>query len=189
MFLELFTTFAKIGAFTFGGGYAMISLIEHECVEKKKWITSEELTDMTVIAESTPGPVAINCATYTGYKKGGMKGAICATVGMVLPSFIVIMLISTFMENLLQYEITLKIFKGIRIAVGFLIARAGITMVKKMLKTTNHKVISVGFVLTFFFIAMILNLLQISFSTVYFILISGMLSFCIFTMAEKEGKS
>ena len=78
MLLDLFLTFAKIGAFTFGGGYAMISIIEDECVEKKKWITSEELATVTVIAESTPGPIAINCATHTGYKCAGIPGALSA---------------------------------------------------------------------------------------------------------------
>ena len=91
---ELFLTFAKIGMFTFGGGYAMISLIDHECVERKHWLTSDELMDMTVIAESTPGPIAINCATYTGYKKAGILGAVTATLGMVIPSFVIILLIS-----------------------------------------------------------------------------------------------
>ena len=81
--------FAKIGLFTFGGGYAMILFIESICVEKKKWITHDEMMNITVIAESTPGPVAINCATYVGYKKGGMVGSIIATLGMILPSFAV----------------------------------------------------------------------------------------------------
>ena len=88
MLLELFLTFAKIGAFTFGGGYAMISIIEDECVEKRKWITSEQLSRVTAIAESTPGPIAINCATYTGYVQAGVCGAISATLGMVFPSLI-----------------------------------------------------------------------------------------------------
>ena len=77
---ELFFSFARIGAFTFGGGYAMLSLLEHECVEKKQWLTAE----VTVIAESTPGPIAINCATYTGLKQAGMKGALTATLGSAL---------------------------------------------------------------------------------------------------------
>ena len=92
--IDLFLTFAKIGLFTFGGGYAMISFIENDCVEKKKWITHDEMMDVTVIAESTPGPIAINCATYVGYKKGRLLGAIIATLGMILPSFIIILLIS-----------------------------------------------------------------------------------------------
>ena len=131
--IDLFLTFAKIGAFTFGGGYAMIALLDHECVDKKKWITEDELSDVTVIAESTPGPIAINCATFTGYKQAGMPGAIAATVGMILPSFLIILLIATFFETLLSYTIVANAFRGIRVAVAVLIAMAGIKMVKKML--------------------------------------------------------
>ena len=85
--LELFLMFMKIGLFTFGGGYAMISVIEDICVDKKKWITHEEMMDVTVIAESTPGPIAINCATFVGYKIAGFFGALLATIGVVIPSF------------------------------------------------------------------------------------------------------
>lgn len=131
---ELFLTFAKIGMFTFGGGYAMISLIDHECVERKHWLTSDELMDMTVIAESTPGPVAINCATYTGYKKAGILGAVTATLGMVMPSFVIILLISYFMENLLQVTVIAHAFQGIRIAVSLLIIQTAIKMIKKCLR-------------------------------------------------------
>ena len=91
---ELFLTFAKIGLFTFGGGYAMIGMIEHECVERKQWMTSDEMMNMTVIAESTPGPIAINCATFAGYKRAGFFGALAATIGMVVPSFVIIFCIS-----------------------------------------------------------------------------------------------
>ena len=80
LLLELFSTFAKIGMFTFGGGYAMISMIEHTCVERKQWITHDEMMNVTVIAESTPGPIAINCATFTGYKKAGFPGALAASM-------------------------------------------------------------------------------------------------------------
>ena len=95
--LDLFLTFLKIGAFTFGGGYAMIALIEDACVAKKGWLTHEEFMDITVIAESTPGPVAINTATFVGYKKKGPLGSLCATFGVVLPSFVIIFLISLFL--------------------------------------------------------------------------------------------
>ena len=100
--LELFLTFFKIGLFTFGGGYAMISIIEDNCVEKKSWITHDEMMQMTVIAESTPGPIAINCATFTGYKKAGFMGAVTATLGMIVPSFTVIYIISMFLDNFLE---------------------------------------------------------------------------------------
>ena len=96
LFLDLFLTFAKIGLFTFGGGYAMIALIENTCVEKKQWITHDEMMNITVVAESTPGPIAINCATYVGYKQKGIVGALIATIGMILPSFCIIFAISTF---------------------------------------------------------------------------------------------
>ncbi len=134
MLLELFLTFAKIGAFTFGGGYAMISIIEDECVEKRKWITSEQLATVTAIAESTPGPIAINCATYTGYMQAGVPGALCATLGMVVPSFLIIYLISLFFDNFLEITLVANAFKGIKIAVGILIARAAVTMWKKRKK-------------------------------------------------------
>ena len=91
---ELFLTFFRIGLFTFGGGYAMISILDDTCVSRKKWITSDEMLDMTVVAESTPGPVAINCATYVGYRRRGLAGAVAATLGVVLPSFFIILLIS-----------------------------------------------------------------------------------------------
>ena len=94
LLLELFLRFAKIGLFTFGGGYAMISLIENDCVERKRWITHEEMMNITVIAESTPGPIAINCATYVGLKRKGIPGAVAATFGVILPSFVIILLIS-----------------------------------------------------------------------------------------------
>ena len=81
--IELFLTFAKIGLFTFGGGYAMISMIENACVENKKWISHDDMMNITVIAESTPGPIAINCATFVGYKQRGLIGAIVATMGIV----------------------------------------------------------------------------------------------------------
>ena len=137
--IELFLIFAKIGLFTFGGGYAMISLIENNCVEKKNWITHDEMMNITVIAESTPGPIAINCATYVGYKKAGIIGAIISTLGIVLPSFAVIYLISMFLDNFLEITVIANAFKGIKIAVGFLILDAAITMIKKMPKKNIAK--------------------------------------------------
>ena len=100
---ELFLIFAKIGLFTFGGGYAMLSLIENNCVEKKKWITHDEMMNVTVIAESTPGPIAINCATFVGFKQAGLLGALTATFGMVFPSFVIIYTVSMFLDNFWNY--------------------------------------------------------------------------------------
>ena len=134
MLLTLFLTFFRIGAFTFGGGYAMIAVIENICVSQKKWITHEDLMNVTVIAESTPGPVAINCATFVGYKQKGILGAVVATLGVVLPSFIIIWVISMFLDRFLEIAWVASAFKGIRIAVGILIIDVGIRMAKKMPK-------------------------------------------------------
>ena len=133
--LELFLTFMKIGLFTFGGGYAMISLIEDICVERKKWITHEDMMNLTVIAESTPGPIAINCATYVGYLRGGFWGAALATLGVVVPSFLILYCISIFFDNFLEITIVASAFKGIKLAVGLLILNAGMNMLQKMKKT------------------------------------------------------
>ena len=130
--LHLFLTFAKVGMFTFGGGYAMISMIEGICVEQKQWITHDEMVDMTVIAESTPGPIAINAATYVGYKQAGIPGSILATVGIVLPSFVIIYLISTWLDHCLAIVWIAHAFKGIKVGVGLLILRVAVTMLKKM---------------------------------------------------------
>lgn len=126
IFLDLFLSFVKIGAFTFGGVYAMLSLLDHECVKKKNWITSEELMAITVVAESTPGPIAINCATYTSHKQGGIPGAVFATLGIILPPFFIILIIASFFEQILNYAIVTKAFKGIRLAASLLIIQAGI---------------------------------------------------------------
>ena len=142
--LDLFLIFARVGLFTFGGGYAMISVIEHLCVEKKKWITHEELLEMTVIAESTPGPIAINCATFVGHKMLGISGAVVATIGMVLPSFLIIYLISGWFENFLELTLVANAFRGIKIAVGLLILDAGLNMAKKARKTTMTRVFVVS---------------------------------------------
>ncbi len=132
--LELFLTFFKIGLFTFGGGYAMLSIIEHECVEKHGWITADEMSTVSVIAESTPGPIAINCATYVGYRRRGFAGAVAGTVGMVLPSFIIIFVISVFLDRFLEITWIASAFRGIKLAVGLLIIDAAVKMIKKMKK-------------------------------------------------------
>ena len=169
---ELFLTFAKIGLFTFGGGYAMISVIEDNCVERKKWITHEEMMDMTVIAESTPGPIAINCATFVGYKVAGFRGAVVGTVGMVLPSFLVIYGISLFLDQFLEITLIANAFKGIQVAVGILVLNAGINMIKKMKK----KSFSVA-VLAFAAAAMlVVNLFSLNISSITLMLFAGLVS-------------
>ena len=174
--LDLFLTFAKIGVFTFGGGYAMISMIEHNCVDKKQWITHDEMMNITVIAESTPGPIAINCATFTGYKKAGISGSVIATLGMVLPSFIIIFIISMFLDNFLEFTIIANAFKGIKIAVGILILDAAITMIKKMQKKKLPRAIMICAC-----IAMLcINIFALHFSSIALMLIAAIVSLSIF---------
>lgn len=186
--LELFITFSKIGLFTFGGGYAMISLIDNECAGKKRWITSDEMEEMTVIAESTPGPIAINCATYVGWKQAKIAGAAAATFGVVLPSFIIVFIISLFFENLLDHPIADKAFKGIRVAVAVLIIRAAVKMTLKMLKTPKNRAAKTAFCAAAFGITFLLNLLGVNFSSIFLILISGFFGFVIFGLVKKGAK-
>ena len=174
--IDLFFTFAKIGLFTFGGGYAMIAMIENNCVERKQWITHDEMINITVIAESTPGPIAINCATFTGYKKAGFMGALVATLGMISPSFIVIYLISTFLDNFLELTIIANAFKGIKIAVGFLILDAAITMVKKMHKKKLPRAIMVCSCIAMFCI----NIFALDFTSISLMIIAAVVSLTIF---------
>ena len=138
---DLLLTFMKIGLFTFGGGYAMIPMIEGICVEEKKWITSDEMLNITVIAESTPGPIAINCATFVGYQQAGFAGALAATLGIVLPSFAVIYAISLCLDNFLEITVIANAFRGIKAAVGLLIIDAAIKMIRKMKKKRLSSVI------------------------------------------------
>ena len=125
----------------------MLSLIENTCVEKKKWITREEMMNIAVIAESTPGPVAINCATYVGYKQGKMPGAIAAMLGMILPSFLIIFLISKFLDSFLEIAWIANAFQGIKIAVGILIVDAAVKLLKVMEKVAFQIVVLVCSVL------------------------------------------
>jgi chromate transporter len=186
--IELFLTFAKIGLFTFGGGYAMISLIQDICVEKKKWISHDEMMDITVIAESTPGPIAINCATYVGYKKRGMVGAVAATVGVILPSFIIIYLISLFLDSFLEIAWIASAFKGIKIAVGILILDAALKMIIKMPK----KPFQLFVLITVFLIMMAVNLFSIKISSISLMIAAGLCSlvtFCVRNKINGEGRS
>ena len=133
--LILFVTFLKIGAFTFGGGYAMIPVIEKEICDKRKWLKGEEILDIFAIAESTPGPIAINSATFVGYKVAGFLGAFCATFGVVLPSFAIISLISLVLKEFSEYRAVKYAFMGIRAGVLALLIKALVSMYKKCPKS------------------------------------------------------
>lgn len=176
--LDLFLTFAKIGLFTFGGGYAMIAMIENTCVERKKWISHDEMMNVTVIAESTPGPIAINCATFTGYKKAGFPGAVAATLGIIVPSFVIVYLISMFLDHFLEVAIIANAFKGIKIAVGILILDAAITMIKKMPKKKLPRTIMVCSCI----VMLCINLFTWNFSSISLMLIASVVSLTIFVL-------
>ena len=173
---DLLLTFMKIGLFTFGGGYAMIGMIEDNCVEKKKWITHDEMMNITVVAESTPGPIAINCATYVGYVQAGMTGAILTTLGLVLPSFVIIYLISMVLDNFLELTLIANAFQGIKIAVGVLILDAALGMIKKMPK----KPLMRGIMVCAFAAMMIINIFALNFSSIALMLIAAVVSLSVF---------
>ena len=183
--LKLFLVYMKIGLFTFGGGYAMIALIEDEIVSKRGWITKEELADIVVIAESTPGPIAINCSTYVGYKIGGIIGSAVATTAVVIPSFVIIFIISLFIEQFLSYDLVKYAFYGINCAVGLIIVRTGIKMIKSFKKTP----LSVSCFVISAVGLMIVNFFALNFSPVFFVLagvIVGVVS-CIVPKLERKG--
>ena len=180
---ELLFTFMKIGAVTFGGGYAMIGIIEGVCVEQKKWLTHEEMMDVAVIAESTPGPIAINCATFVGYRQAGFWGALWATVGMVLPSFVIIFAISRFLDNFLEIAIVARAFRGIKIAVGLLILDAGLGMVKKMPKKPFPRIMA-GCACA---VMLLVNLFSWNFSSISLMLIAGAVSLTVYLLNRKGG--
>ena len=155
---------------TFGGGYAMIALLENEFVTKRGWLEQEEFLDVAAIAESTPGPIAINSATYIGFKQAGILGSVVATLGMTLPSFCIIYAISLFFDAFLSLTAVACAFRGIQIAVLYLILSAGLRMLKKMQKTPFSWA-----VLLLTLIGMVtLTLFSVKLSTIVYILTGGM---------------
>ena len=168
-YLNLFFTMLKIGLFTFGGGYAMIALLENEFVSKKEWIEKDEFLDMVAIAESTPGPIAINAATYIGYKMLGFLGSLTATVAVCIPSFVIIYAISLFFDAFLSFTLVAYAFRGIQVCVIWLILSAGLKMLKQMRRTVfNILVLS-----TVILCMVAFSVFSVSFSTIFYILISG----------------
>ena len=180
---ELFSTLFKIGLFTFGGGYAMIAFFESEFVEKKKWLDKDEFLNMVAIAESTPGPIAINSATYVGYKKAGVIGSACATLGVVLPSFIIIYIISLFLDAFLSFELVGYAFRGIQAGVVYLILSAGI----KMLKGMDRNPLSVIIMCSVLVLMVAFSVLAVSFSAIYFILIAGVVGLAAYLIGKRKN--
>ena len=176
----LFFTFFKIGLFTFGGGYAMIALLEEEFIQRRKWLDKDEFLDMTAIAESTPGPVAINSATYLGYKLAKVPGA-----AVCLPSFLIIYAISLFFEQFTQLTVIASAFKGIQVCVIYLIFSAGV----RMLKSLDKSPFATGVLAAVMLVMVGLSLAGVSVSSILLILLSGAAGVAAwFIGRRKEGK-
>lgn len=181
----LFFTFFKIGLFTFGGGYAMIALLEEEFIQRRKWLDKDEFLDMTAIAESTPGPVAINSATYLGYKLAKVPGAATATVAVCLPSFLIIYAISLFFEQFTQLTVIANAFKGIQVCVIYLIFSAGV----RMLKALDKSPFATGVLAAVMLVMVGLSLAGVSVSSILLILLSGAAGVAAWLIGHrKEGK-
>lgn len=181
----LFFTFFKIGLFTFGGGYAMIALLEEEFIQRRKWLDEDEFLDMTAIAESTPGPVAINSATYLGYKLAKVPGAATATVAVCLPSFLIIYAISLFFEQFTQLTVIANAFKGIQVCVIYLIFSAGV----RMLKSLDKSPFATGVLAAVMLVMVGLSLAGVSVSSILLILLSGAAGVAAWLIGRrKEGK-
>ena len=152
LFLEVFLTFFMIGAVTFGGGYAMIPLIQKEAVEKHGWVSDDDILEILAIAESTPGPIAINSATFIGYRAAGIFGSMMATLGVVLPSFVIILALSFILREFQELEVVRYAFAGIRAGVLALLVKALWTMYKKNPKhPIGYGIMAAAFIITAFF--------------------------------------
>jgi chromate transporter len=181
---QLFLVFLELGATTFGGGYAMIPQIREQIVEKRAWLTDDELLEVTAIAESTPGPMSINLATYVGFKKGGLLGSLLATLGVVIPSLVVIYLVSLIFNQFITNKWVAYAFVGVKAAVAFLICDAAIGLIKKMKREAFQIIILI--VITLLMIAF--DLFSIDFSSIYLILISGVLGLIFYSLLAAIAK-
>ena len=178
--LRMFLVMVKIGLFTFGGGYAMIALLESELVAKRKWLEKDEFLDMVAVAESTPGPVAVNMATFIGYRQGGVAGAAFSTLGVCLPSFLIIFGISFFFDAFLSLSYVSYAFKGIRVCVIYLILSSG----WKLLKTMERTPFSILLFGTVFSAILVFSLLSVRFSSVLYILLSALAGFFLYLIQK-----
>ena len=178
--LRLFLVMVKIGLFTFGGGYAMIALLESELVAKRNWLEKDEFLDMVAVAESTPGPVAVNMATFIGYRQGGVAGAAFSTIGVCLPSFLIIFGISFFFDAFLSLSYVSYAFKGIRVCVIYLILSSG----WKLLKTMERTPFSLLLFGTVFSAILVFSLLSVRFSSVLYILLSALAGFFLYLIQK-----
>ena len=180
--LELFLTFFKLGIFAIGGGPTMLTLIQGEFVDKKKWLDNDELMEMTAIAESTPGPIAINLATYLGYKKGGFLGALVSTLGVIITPFVLMFCISLFLENILTNQAVQYAFMGVKVGVVFLLLKVSFTLIKGVKKDWFGIIL-----LLIVTVAMVLiTIFAVNFSAIYFILLGAVLGLLVYGIIPKK---
>ena len=183
LILQLFIDYFKIGLFTFGGGLSMISLIQKTFVEKRKFITDDELLSITAIAESTPGVIAVNTATYIGYKVAGFFGSLFATIGVVLPSFIIMLIISYFYDAFIEIKLIQYLISGLAVGVTYLLFRAGFKVYKTYEKNwLGYIIIGLSFVAILLF-----KIFNINFSSIYIILIGGALFLIHYLLTYKSN--
>ena len=186
-YCNLFFSMMKIGLFTFGGGYAMLALLENEFVNRREWLCKEEFLDMVAISESTPGPIAINSATYIGYRACGFLGSLLATVAVCIPSFVIIYAISLFFDAFLSLAPVEYAFRGIQACVVYLILSAGLKMLRNIKKTP----LNIAIICTVMVLMTLFSLLSVRFSTIFYILISGGVGLCIYLVSllkRQEGR-
>ena len=182
--LNLFLTFFKLGIFAIGGGPTMLTLLQGELVEKKGWLSNDELMEMTAIAESTPGPIAINLATYLGYKRGGFFGALFSTLGVVITPFTLMFVISLFLEKFLSFEAVKYAFMGVKVGVVFLLLKVSNTLIKSLKKDwfgiTLLSVVTIAMV--------IITILAVKFSAIYFIMLGAILGLLVYGIIPKKRR-
>lgn len=186
MIFTLFKTFFYIGIMTFGGGYGMIPIAKEVCVDKKKWITDDEFLNVVAIAESTPGPIAVNLATYVGYKISNLSGSIFATIGVLLPSFIIIYLLSFFLEMMLNNTIIFYAFQGIRIAVVIAIFRTALNLISTEIKRSEYKKTTLLIFFIYLIISLIILFSSFEFNSVLLIISSIILGILLILFNRKE---
>lgn len=186
MIFTLFKTFFYIGIMTFGGGYGMIPIAKEVCVDKNKWITSDEFLNVVAIAESTPGPIAVNLATYVGYKISNLSGSIFATFGVLLPSFIIIYVLSFFLNIMLNNIIVFYAFQGIRIAVVIAIFRTALNLISAEYKKSEYKKITLLVFFIYLIISLIILFSNFKFNSVILIISSIILGILLIAFSRKE---
>ena len=174
---DLSKTFCRIGGLTFGGGYAMLPMLQKEVVDERKWATNDELLDYYAVGQATPGIIAVNTATFVGYKVKGIWGALFATLGVVFPSFVIILVIASFLQNFSKYIIVQNAFSGIRVAVGVLILNAIIGLLKK---SVVNKISMVIFIVTCLF-GIVLNI-----SPIYIVIAACIIGILISYIGDKS---